>query len=590
MLFGTEEDQRRFRTAQNIRLANKEWDKLRAIAREARVNGGNALSVKNQLRAAIAAIGLGGAAAGALTMKAYQYVDNMFSGKRGPDTSSDPPGQKYYRMEGSDYADYDAHEQYDTEAMAREDAGRLDDVLSAAIELDRQDTEDREVVEFLQNQDSTVQRNPSLRGSVPEQIPSDLVLSVDDQHVDDDSFENFQGHPDINTQDLEPDPWTEDMATDAVTIEDTQMENGENVTAARAMGPNLVGSHNSMQVTPIAKIPPSFPFHQTVTAILEHHGSCSTAVYDLAETKALLIRMNTYVAPYSETTGTLTSASSWQPLNTAAWFPQALGRYVVNRGSTGDIIESLHNRQLSAFSDELFFSAQATDPYPAGADYYNLHYNAYTVLKCEWEIRVEVPMHIMKGNWTTDDTPDATETEASVIGNTSWEVDPPFHSAARLYTHYRMTGDTVAAVNPPLNVSSIEMERWDNTYTNKVTVPINGTRVIRGTWYPGKVKHNPLNDDDVQLWSAAGAVPAQQHLEHLVFQIKERPNTNRRKTTPPTVFGANISINCKWHVQFKERKTELQYPTTGQSNPAGTSINALVLQNTSMGGFVPKPV
>lgn len=587
MLFGTEEDQRRFRTAQNIRLANKEWDKLRAIAREARVNGGNALSVKNQLRAAIAAIGLGGAAAGALTMKAYQYVDNMFSGKRGPDTSSDPPGQKYYRMEGSDYADYNADEQYDTEAMARIGTAEIGDALDNALEMDRQEDEDREFVEYLQNVEGNAQQVPHLRGNVPEQRQSDLVLSVDDQGEEDEaSFRNFPEDNDIATQDLEPHPFDQDYSSETITMGDIDMIQPEaNALRAGPAGPDIIGTHNSMQVTPISKIPPSFPFHQTEQAILEFHGSTSQGITHLGSSEALRIRMNTYIAPFSETSGTISVAANYEPLTTAAFFNQAVGRYASAPGASGNIVETMYNRDLSDFLDPLFFSGQTNDPYPAGAGYYNKHYNAYTVTKCEWMVRVEFPFHLIKTNYVTDDTPGPAALEDAIIGNTSYETVPLSNVSARVFTNYTMTGDTIVAVNPPVNANVMNMERWDNTYDNKVTVRPNTSKTIRGTWYPGKVKHNPLNDDDMQLWSAAGSVPAQSHLEHLVIKIKEDAHANTRHTNPVTIHGVNIYVNVKWHVQFKERKTELQYPTSNQTNLANTAVNSLVLQNE---GFSPQ--
>ncbi len=147
----------------------------------------------------------------------------------------------------------------------------------------------------------------------------------------------------------------------------------------------------------------------------------------------------------------------------------------------------------------------------------------------------------------------------------------------RLFTHYATQGDTIPGINPPTNAHVLEMERWNNAYENKVTIPINGTRVIKGTWYPNKVKHNVLNDSDIEVWSATGAAPSSNHLEHLVIQMRERANSN---SSSYTYYNANLSINLKYYVQFKELKEPIQYPKFGQVNPTNTVANSVILQGT----------
>lgn len=559
------------------------FEELRDIVNARRRDGASPFSIKNQLRAIVAAAGLTSAAAGALTLRAYQYVDQSFGKRpRGSDastTGTDHP--KLRRVEKPDALPSYESVAGSEDQFVEENTDRIGNILNAATtlqddeevmeEMVRQDKEDADMVQYLEQQRQHEEdvREFIIRADGQTESVDDLPSGAQEEH----------------------EPLEYNISTMPVRIDDDETMDGSHVDASEAPSPAVEGravssravsgpagapGSRSMQVTPIAKIPPSYPFHQTTEAILELHGSISTMLIASPENKSLWIRMNTYVAPFSETIGSVAVAPSWDINYSGTWFNEAMGRYVISPGSTGALMETLYNRQLTTFQDPLFFTTLTTDHVPAGASYYNLHYNAYTVTKCEWTVKCEMPFHCMKANWKTNDSPTPTEVQAALIGNTTFEVQPFNNARGRIFTHYRMQGDSISAVNPPVDKSTLEMERWNNVYDNKITLPVNGTRVIRGTWYPGKVKHNPLNDDDVQVWSTTGAVPASSHLEHLVIQPKLAANTNTRSTTQ---YMVNLHVNVKYYVQFKERKTELQYPIINQTNPTGTAINTLVLQN-----------
>lgn len=558
------------------------FEQLRNIANIARQRNEPAISVKNQIRAIIAAAGLTSAAAGALTLRAFQYVDNKF-GKRPRDTDASQAGDNHSRLRGvkeartidpqlPDYEDVSSREDDFVETAGN----KFSDSIDAAVAL--QDDEDFvEEIERQEQEDQNI-RNVLLRMRGD---GGDIDIDVRGQHQG--SFDDLPSSDQVSTQDIEPHPFDEQVMSETHDISMDDSEQPNTMAAARAAGPSNASSSSSMQVTPVAKIPPRYPFHQTEEAILEHYGSISHVITSSGDTAALRIRMNTYVQPYSETTGTVADANNWSVNALTYWYRQPMGRYVVNKGSSGEIAEVLYNRRLRTFSTPLFPTGTISDASPAGAFYYNLHYNTYTVTKCEWMVRVEFPFHCMKGTWTSNDTPTAAEVLANVSISDA-TTTPPTQTGCRVFQHYTMQGDTITGVNPPTNAPTQTMERWNNTYDNKVTVFPHGSKVIRGTWYPGMVKHNPLNDDDVQVWSTTGSVPGSSHLEHLVFQFKEIANANGRNDgTGPITYPVNIMVNCKWYVQFKERKTELQYPTTNQTNPAGTAINQLVLENYGVG-------
>ena len=565
------------------------FEQLRELTNRARQSGGTPISVKNQIRAVVAAAGLTSAAAGALTLRAYQYVDQAF-GKRPRGSDASETNADHSRLRGvKEPRTIDPELPSYEEVSSREDefveetGEKFGNAVETAFTVEDDDDAMQQIAREEQKEaDLQGIRNVllSMHGDT-----GDFTVDASDQNRD--SFDDLPSGAQVQ-QPLDYDPYNTQLSTMPIIEDDDEVmgepqatENNQ-VALLRRGGANAGGSMN--YTTPVAKIGPSYPFHQTTDAILTHHGSISSHLYKIGENHYLKIRMNTYLQPYADSAGTITGQTPFTPL-VSSWGRHVLGRYCFNPGSTGAIIDTNYHRDLNEFMDPLIpDTGTFANASVAGGEYYYLHYRAYTVKKCEWTVRVEVPFHYMKGTYETDDAPNGTQVKAALVGNTEWGNTPPCFTGARVFTHYVMSGDSpVSAVNPPTSVNVLEMERWDNTYEDKVTVPVNGVRVIRGTWYPGKVKHNPLNDSDMETWSQIGAVPSTGHLEHLILQFKERANSNSKSTF---ILGANISINLKYTVQFKERIPQIQYPYGVQTNPAGTAVNSLVHQN--YGGLNPQ--
>lgn len=557
------------------------FDELRRITDQARRRNEPILSVKNQIRAIIAAAGLTSAAAGALTMRAYQYIDQKF-GKRPRDTDASEAGTEHSRLRGAKQArtidaDLPSYEDVSSreDDFVEQESNRIGDSVQAAFAM-QDDEENAAELERQEKEDESI-RNVLLkmRGD------GDFDLDVRGQHPE--SFDNLPSSDQVSTQDIEPHPFDQELMSETHDIPMEDSDAPAVAAMARSSGATASPSSSSMQVTPVARIPPSYPFHQTTEAVLEHYGGASYMIMSGGDSGVLKIRMNTYHQPYAETSGSAADATNYGENAASTWYRQLMGRYVMNKGSTGDIMEKLYNRKLRTIPTPLFGTGTFSDMAPSGSAYYNLHYNAYTVTKCEWMLRVEFPFHAIKGTYTTNDAPGASDVLASVTSVNDWTTTPPSTTGARVFTHYEMTGDTITAVSPPLTASTQNMERWQNAYDNKVTVPVHGSKTIRGTWYPGKVKHNPLNDDDVQVWSTTGGVPGAGHLEHLVIQLKEIATANGKNDATGTYYMVNFNLDVKWYVQFKERKTEIQYPILNQTNLSGTAVNALVLENYGVG-------
>lgn len=345
------------------------------------------------------------------------------------------------------------------------------------------------------------------------------------------------------------------------------------------------GGRDDRMTTPVLRMRSSYPYHNTEQVILQHHGSVSFNYLKASgeADNALKIRMNTYVAPYTESSGVCTTVNQLQFTQVATGLSrQVVGRYVNVAGLNGNAIDINYHRNLSIFDDPLF-SDPATTPFtlqkPAGADYYNNHFKAYTVTKTEWMIRVSFPYHALGGIDGTNALPDAAQIQTAIQNSHmagQWHM-PNNDAAARVFTHYTTEGGNVNPVNPPLDKTVIAMERWQNVYKDKVTVRPNQTVVLRGTWEPGMVHHNPLSDSDVDVWTATGVVPPTGHLEHLIIQLKREANTADNSSNPFRI-ACNVNIDLKYHVQFKEPLSEIQFPVGGQTNPANTAVNTRVLQ------------
>ena len=185
--------------------------------------------------------------------------------------------------------------------------------------MERQDEEDEGI------------RNVLLGMQENEHGMANLVLSADDQHQDGESFSNLQP----TEEDTEPLQYQQDVYEEVhdmpilVEDDDVRMSDGSGntegpgglvpVTAAARTTSSGTGPKNNAtgNTTAIAKIPPSFPWHNTTEAVLEHHGSVAwTGLTKTAPGTStyLKIRMNTYVEPYSNSSGTIggTGTGDWE--------------------------------------------------------------------------------------------------------------------------------------------------------------------------------------------------------------------------------------------------------------------------------------
>lgn len=537
------------------------FEEIREFTNRARQSGGSPISIKNQIRAIVAAAGLTSAAAGALTLRAYQYVDQTF-GKRPRGADASETNADHSRLRGvkeprtidpelPSYEDVSSREG----EFVEETGNKFGDALQTALTMQDDDDAMQQIAEQerQENEDQAI-RNVllSMHGDT-----GDFTIDASDQNQ-----EPFDDLPSGAQATNENEPILYQFE-DTMPSRDEDQEMREpvasdsNAVALRASS-NTARRAGNQETLPM-QLKPRSPFHQTEQAVLSYHFS--TSMNDIPRGGSVDLnwrfRMNTYVQPLANNTNNQVNQVNWSvPVRGVS--RQAVGRYVMAPGSNGSLMEENRHRALTNLDDTQM--SVYTAPEPAAADWYNAVYQAYTVTKCEWTIYIDFPWHHMKST-ANQISPTPTEIQQGLLANTAWDPKPPHDFKLRAFTHYTSTGDTITEVNPPVTEPTIVMERWDNTFENKVTIPCQQARVIKGTWYPGKVNHNPINDADMEIWTPVGAPPTTGHLEHLVFQLCDAANSG---TLNQHHLCANVSFNFKWFVQFKDRKTQLQYPRPGQ--------------------------
>lgn len=320
---------------------------------------------------------------------------------------------------------------------------------------------------------------------------------------------------------------------------------------------------STRNVTLADKIPSTFPFKDTTQIIQTYTGSLSAnGINKLGDSHNVLkIRMNTMHLPFANNTALVAQTSFTAPAE--GLDKTNAGRYGRLTAGTDAATSSYKHRVVQDHHNPI---TNATAQ-PSMTTYMNKLYRAYTVIKTDWEIQIDYPVDII-----------SYQTEANPI--TDYLVNynpyrhPPGNSYASVYAHYTVEGDSISANNIPLGmwVDAIEKQLG---YIEKVHIQPNGTATIRGTWYPGKVKHSVLNDSDIDTWSATGAAPTSGHLEHLILQFKKGLHDNTHSSYTPCL---NVHVNLAYTVQYKDLVNDVFWPQGTLQGPTNIDATADQLQ------------
>jgi hypothetical protein len=328
----------------------------------------------------------------------------------------------------------------------------------------------------------------------------------------------------------------------------------QNMEAARAnAGAQGNAGINTRNITPVDRIPSSFPWHETTQAIQRYQ--CAFSVNDITDegtntgVNTFTVRMN---SPKDILTGNiaLVDQEDWKlPLQGIS--TQCIGRYARNYVGTEAAVTKTYHRDI--FDHTL--KPTLASAYPKMYEYYKELYSAYAVIKVDWSMVISYPFHAIASVQTISSGSAPSQLSPQYSGNGRDTMD---NKAVKVFAHYTVTGDSIAATeNMPNTKSVYEMETFRGFDTTTEVGP-NGTTTIKGTWYPGKVKHKVLNESDIDVWTATDTLPTSGHCEWLNFQYKLAQWSNNTGDAYPCV---NCKFNAYYTVQYKDLKQSITWPT-----------------------------
>jgi len=325
---------------------------------------------------------------------------------------------------------------------------------------------------------------------------------------------------------------------------------GEPTAQRQAIGPG--GSNAPSKETPISPYPSlSYGLQETHTTILPWSGWLSVVNLTKTTPAQLAIRMNT---PYDF----LSLTTQPTPGNRELWASKGFGVTMV--GSRGENVNQTFPKELAA-------NSTATTERPQWLHYWAQIYQRYTVLGCEWEVIVHNPTE---------------HTEYMQYAATTAGVGPPELVTAPAVTMVKATnGDLLCGVQYD-SYSDTEAASG-NIMPKTLYAEVLGfkniqwyriedrgkTTIISGKCYPGMIKRNIVNDGDVKTWSATnstdGTIPTLPNLKELLtlnFWAHPLGNTEASSGPQAMSYAANMQINVKYIVQFKDLREQARYPNT----------------------------
>ena len=144
----------------------------------------------------------------------------------------------------------------------------------------------------------------------------------------------------------------------------------------------------------------------------------------------------------------------------------------------------------------------------------------------------------------------------------------------------------------PDTTSQFYWDTWKRINSDKISPKqlANGedyVEVIEGTWRPGMVMHNVVNSTDIKTWYPTGAAPGGANpiwVEQLVLAIFLGENTPL--STLNAAFGVNVKVELRFHVQFKDLKTGIRYPTATQDDILFTVPDDILQVPNTLGAWL----
>lgn len=305
------------------------------------------------------------------------------------------------------------------------------------------------------------------------------------------------------------------------------------------------GPNAQSKETPISN-PSSITYglQETHTTILPWTGWLSAQLLDYEAPVQLPIRCN--------------AVSDMIPITTQT--DPAAGSGYTTKGLYGSKGSSAGGRSHFPFPATFGSASTDTTERPAWRNYWFEIYDYYTVVKCHYEIIVENPMAL------------------TTSANNGILIGTQFDS----YSDTATTTGNVMPLTRLIETMAFKGLRWEKLDSQSVQEQqrTDGNRtVISGTYMPGMIKRNIVNDGDVKTWTKTdGTLPNLKEI--LTVNFFRHPFAQASSAGMQT--NCNIQINLKYVVQFKDLKLQARYPNTitaGQNiqldltnNPATSDI------------------
>lgn len=286
------------------------------------------------------------------------------------------------------------------------------------------------------------------------------------------------------------------------------------------LGKSGKGSTRGIHETKIIPQQPHYGVPECVTVTLPHtmYFAAVTGQYNNSGSQDFNFRTNALTDLFPPS---LTSNAPSAP------FAKGLYPTVVGGGSTWQA-------PLRNFPATITTGASVSER-PHWLRYYARMYQAYTVLKCEWEVTFHNPRTAINGDLIIGHQEESYSSTSS--GNVSAD--------ATLLVQSEMWPDV----------------KWNMVHSQADSAEDRSWTVVKGTYYPGQANKNVRNDEAAQTWTtyaSATAIDLPTLTERIHFKIWKAPFNDVDHCQ-----GVNVRVHLRITAQFRDLNEAYRYPISG---------------------------
>lgn len=297
---------------------------------------------------------------------------------------------------------------------------------------------------------------------------------------------------------------------------DTMDQDGDSTmpeSSAKTQGSE--GKGHQKHETKILNLRPQYGLEQVKTVILPFH------MYFALVTSDVNTDLGQYFGFRTTSLANIFPFDLADPSAGAAYSP-GLYKYLGNGGTTWPNPDRLFPATTN--------HGTVTNERPQWLQFWAKMYQAYTVLKCEWEVTFYNPRENVNSDLIIGYGEEA-------YGSSSGVQFPQVTLASAEYF-------------PNMKFKMLHSNN-DGSTRNRFTI-------VSGTYYPGMVSEHVSNDEDVQTWNKytdPTALPAPALTEQMKFFVWKGPFN-----TDTTAQPVNIRLSLRFTAQFRDLQEAFRYP------------------------------